>query len=893
MRIATPRSAGGVLGGFIGAIIMSVVAGILVTVAVTPVVAMSGIVANTAIGIFEDLPSHLNPGQLAQPSTIYAKKGDKKVKIADFYAQNRVMVGWDKIPQYVKDAAVAAEDPRFYTHGGVDILGVGRATLGELSGNEAGGASTITMQYVRNVQIQEAEAITDPEEHDAAYEEATKRSADRKLREMRYAISIEKEYSKDQILLGYLNIALFGRTVYGIEAAAQYYYGKKATDLTLAESASLMAIVYWPTRMQIDIKDNIPANTDRRNWILERMLDASKITQQQYDEAVATEVVPKITPRYSGCAMAETKKYRLGHFCDYVQRYIENDKAFGETAEERNAKLLRGGLKIMTTIDLDIQRAGVESMRAHAPAQYPGINLGAASVSVKVGTGAVLAMVQNRPFSDDPTFLKKNKKYTSVNYNTDYEYGGSNGFQVGSTFKPITLAEWLRTGHSVREIVNVNGRTVPLESFRASCLGGVYGSGPFKFSNDNLGVRGSQTVLTGIAQSLNGAVVSMQQKLDLCDTIKMAQDLGIHRASDQPVWTKADYKSKEIGKSMIGKIKNPTLNGNPRDLTMVPSNVYAGVDEIAPITMASAFAAFAGGGKVCTPVPIASITDHQGENVEFTKSKCRNAISKDVAAGVAYVLKFAVENVGFVGHARSSMGIPHLAKTGTTDDTLDNWTVGASTKVATATWLGNAGPYCYTKSDCRRVSTYAVGGGYNGLMAADQFIWPAMMNVADRKYGGDAFPEPSSDALKQTMAMVPDVRGMSFDEAKRVLEAAGFSVEDGGRTNSELPEGQVAETNPAGGSTVPAGSMIVIQRSNGKLSPLPNVVGLGYAEAVSTLQGAGFGSIDAQCVQGGSGGSDPSTPSSPQAGDVVKSMSPGAGKNVKRSQTVTLAVACT
>ena len=885
MRIAKPRSAGGVLGGFIGAIIMSVVAGVLVTVAVTPVVAMSGIAANTAIGVFENLPSHLNPGQLAQPSTIYAKQGDKRVKIADFYAQNRVMVGWNKIPQYVKDAAVAAEDPRFYTHGGVDLMGVGRATLGELSGNEAGGASTITMQYVRNVLIQEAESITDEDERDAAYNEATRRDADRKLKEMRYAISIEKEYSKDQILLGYLNIALFGRTVYGIEAAAQYYYGKKAQDLTLSESASLMAIVYWPSALQLDVEENIPANTDRRNWILQRMLDTGKITQAQHDEAVETEVEPNITPRYSGCAVAETKKYGLGHFCDYVQRFIERDAELGETPEDRNFKLMRGGLEIMTTIDLDIQRAGLKAMRERVPAEMKGINIGSASVSVEVGTGRVLGMVQNRPFSDDPAFLKKHKDdYTSVNYNTDYEDGGSNGFQVGSTFKPITLAEWLRTGHSVREIVNVNGRTVPLESFRAGCLGGVYGGGPFTFQNDNLGIRGNQTVQTGIAQSLNGAVVSMQQKLDLCDTIQMAQDLGLHRASDQPVWTEADYEAGAISKDQIGKIRVPTLNGDARDLTMVPSNVYAGVDEIAPITMASAFAAFAGGGKVCSPIPIDSITDPDGEDVPFTKSKCRNAISKDVAAGVAYVLQYAVNNVGFVGHARSATGVPHLAKTGTTDDTLDNWTVGASTKVATATWLGNAGPYCFSKNDCRRVPTIDFGG-YSGLMAGDQTIWPAMMNVADEKYGGDAFPEPSADAIKQTMARVPDVNGKGFDEAMRLLEAAGFGVADGGSKNSSIAKGLVAETDPPGGSMVVAGSMITIYRSNGEMSELPNVVGMGYGEAVSTLRGAGFSSVDAQC-------STNSDRENPRPGDVVRSMSPNAGRDAKRDSTITLTVAC-
>lgn len=365
VRSAKPRTAGGAIGGLLGALIMSLVAGVLVTVAVTPVVAVSGIAANSAISIFENLPNHLNPGQLAQPSTLWAKKGSRWSKVATFYAQDRQMAEWDDISQYVKDAAVAGEDPRFYDHAGIDVFGLGRAILGQVSGNDAGGASTITMQYVRNVLIQQAEALTDEEASEAAYKDATRQDADRKLKEMRLAVSVEKEFSKDQILLGYLNIALFGRTIYGIESAANYYYGKSSKNLSLAEAASLIAIVNNPSKLQIDIEENIPANQDRRNYILGKMLDTGRITQAQYDEAVETPVEPKITPRVSGCSVAE--KSGLGHFCDYVQRYIENDPSFGNTREERNFNFLRGGFDIYTTIDLDMQAAGLSAMKQRVP----------------------------------------------------------------------------------------------------------------------------------------------------------------------------------------------------------------------------------------------------------------------------------------------------------------------------------------------------------------------------------------------------------------------------------------------------------------------------------------------------------------------------------------------
>src|SRR5690606_21021541 len=135
VRTAKPRTPSGAIGGLLGAFIMSIIAGVLVTVAVTPVVAVSGIAASSAISIFENLPNHLNPGDLAQPSTIYARdSAGNQVELATFFAQNREMVGWDDISQYVKDAAVATEDPRFYTHSGVDVMGLGRAILGQATG---------------------------------------------------------------------------------------------------------------------------------------------------------------------------------------------------------------------------------------------------------------------------------------------------------------------------------------------------------------------------------------------------------------------------------------------------------------------------------------------------------------------------------------------------------------------------------------------------------------------------------------------------------------------------------------------------------------------------------------------------------------------------------------
>jgi membrane peptidoglycan carboxypeptidase len=746
-------------------------------------------------------------------------------------------------------------------------LASGRAVLQNAAGQNLSGASTITMQYVRNVLIQEAYSISDPEEQKQAYDKAMEQNMERKLQEMRYAISIEKKYPKDEILLGYLNIALFGRQIYGIESAAQYYYSTSAKKLTLAEAASLVAIVNNPSLYQLDVEENLAANEERRNKILDSMLRHGKITAAQHEEAVNTPVEPRITPREQGCFLAE-KTYGLGHFCDYVQRFIKQDPNFGEDEEERAFNFARGGYQIYTTIDLDMQRAGLEAMHGNVPAIMDGIKVGGASVSVGVGTGKVLAMVQNRPFNNAQDFLDSNPEYTNINYNTDFEYGGSSGFQIGSTFKPITLAEWIRTGHSVRDIVNVNSRTVQENSIRAGCLpDGVYGFGSFPFTNDNEGTRGNQPVLTAIANSVNGGLVSMQQRMDLCDTFATAQKLGLHRASDLP--TQDDGVTPTV----------PTLNGNVRDLSMVPSNVYGGIDEIAPITVASAYAAFAGDGTVCTPVPIEKILGPDGEQVPFTKSKCTEGVAPEVAAGVAYALEYTVNN-GLASHARSAAGVPHLAKTGTTDDVVDNWTAGASTTVATATWVGNAEPVKLWDGTMGRVSTKLFGD----LMTADARIWPAMMNVADQKYGGTAFPEPSATSIRQTMVTVPDVKGKSFDEAVSMLTQVGFDVSDGGEVDSSVAKGMIAKSDPDGGASIGLGSLVTIYRSNGRATEVPGgLVGSTGREAESALKSAGFSHVDFTCD--GSGKPDPRR-------DKVTSVSPGSGTEARTSSVITLTLNC-
>ncbi len=417
---AQKRTMSDVGAGILGIVGMSALAGVLVTAAVTPALAVTGMAANNSISMFENLPGFLDINALSQKTDIYATQPDGSPKLlASFFDENREEVPFEAISQYVKDAAIAGEDPRFYEHGGIDVQGTIRAALNEyVIGGDTQGGSSITQQYVKNVLINNGvSAATTQEEKDAAYLEATKTTPDRKLKEMRYAIALEKKASKDDILKGYLNIAGFGGRVYGIESAAQYYYGgKHAADLTLAEAASLIAIVNNPEKFRLDKPESetngantvdasgqpVPyaANKERRDYILGEMLKETKITQEEYDAAIATPIAPVIKPPSTGCQTAEGSAY----FCDYVTWVVKNQMDDPATPEvnEGEVMLKQGGLQIYTTLDPELQSTVETAMAENVPFSDPRFDVGSAAVTVQPGTGKILAMAQNKKFTNDP-----------------------------------------------------------------------------------------------------------------------------------------------------------------------------------------------------------------------------------------------------------------------------------------------------------------------------------------------------------------------------------------------------------------------------------------------------------------------------------------------------------
>ena len=841
----TKKTATGVLGGLAGLVGLSAVAGVLVTATVTPAIAVSGAAASSAITMFDNMPSYLEIDELMLPTEIYATASDgTEVQLARFYDQNRLPVAYDQINPVVYDAILSSEDPRYYDHGGVDLIGTSRAVISNVQGGATQGGSSISQQYVKNVLVQRCERdAPTTEDLQACWVEATTASGmdgiERKLQEMRYAIAMEQRYSKNEILLGYLNIANFGGTNYGVEAAAQYYFGTSAANLSLGQAATLAGMVQNPNTFRIDrpeSESNGAANgyqmtLDRRNYVLGRMLADGKISQEQYDAAHAEPIAPNIVPSTQGCENAGGSAF----FCDYVRTIVETDEAFGETPEERQAALRRGGLKIYTTVDLDLQKAAEDAISI-VPATHPNLDLGSTGVQLEVSTGRVLSMVQNRPYTQDADKAANDPAFTSVNFNTPYINGGSNGFLPGSTYKVFTLLNWLEHGHSVNEVLNGRQRNFTV---MADCDGGTQRITSNQIKNFQ-GVGGyNGTPMRFTADSLNTGFLAMSEKVSVCDTNKIAERMGVELANGGSV-TETNFVYDILGSKAI-----------------------------APIDMAGAYATIANKGIYCEPKAIDRVIDADGNELPLPETTCNRVLDESVAATAAFTLE-GVINGGSAGSSRTNDGVPVFGKTGIHEQ-IHTWMDGASSKVATVVWVGNV------KGEARLDRNSANG---RALWTIRHSIWPVMQRAANAKYGGDDFPRPDQNLTRQVLIDLPSVVGQSVDQARATLQAAGFSVNVGDAVDGSESAGTIVRQDPGAGR-VSGATVVTIYPSNGEGASIPGgLVGQTQEAAASSLRSAGFDNVSAQCTE---------NEDAPENGRVT-GVSPDEGTSTNRNTAVTLSV---
>ena len=631
-----------------------------------PIAGPTALVAKSVPSVFNELPGDLQTVAPAEESQLLDSSGGV---IAHFYDKQRIVVPSANIADVMKKAIIAIEDKRFYEHNGVDATGIARAFVTNLGDSGRQGASTITQQYVRNSLAERGYLEGDADQVSAATEQTT----ERKLREIKYAMALEKTQSKDEILTGYLNIAPFGPITYGVEAASQRYFSKSASELDYLEAALLAGLVQSP--VQYDPLTHPEAAQERRDTVLATMLEQGVITQEEYDKGIATSVDSMLHPTVSseGCSGAESSK---AYFCDYVLAQFLEDPTFGATRVERERLLKTQGITIRTTMDPAMQDAAYSSLTNTIPVgDASGLN--DALVSLDPRSGRVLSMAQNTTYGIEAG-------ETMSNYSAD------GNFQVGSTFKVFTLLQWFKEGHSAYETVGSANTFYPNGAFK--CDGRPITTEGYQV-NDLAGKTGTMNVVRATGQSVNQAFVNMASRVDFCSIFETAYDMGI---------------------TEDGEVPSP-----------FPANILGSVSG-SPLQMASVFATIANSGQQCKPQSIESVTDRDENVLKEFAADCKEVISPELANKTAALLTASAGQ--YYTSTRLGDGRPFAAKSGTTDGHANTWLTGFTPSLATATWVGHG------DNSSQEVSGVVINGVYHseifGETYVGQNIWAPYMTQA-------------------------------------------------------------------------------------------------------------------------------------------------------------------
>lgn len=611
--------------------LLSLFAGVLVAGLAIPVAAFVGVTSNSVARGFDELPLELRETPIPQRSKVLAADGSL---ITYFYSQNRQDVPLEKISPVMQQAVVSIEDARFFEHGALDVKGTVRALVNNATDGRTQGGSSLTQQLVKNILIQQAST---PEERKAA----TEVTPARKIRELKYAMSYEEKHSKQQILENYLNISYFGDGAYGIGAAARHYFSVSAADLNLTQAATLAGLVKNPVEYD---PVTYPENAlRRRNIVLAAMQAQGIITPEVAKTAMGQPLGLKITTFSNGCVSTKAP-----FFCDYVRRYLLQDKSLGKNEDERLHRIETGGLTIKTTLEPKFQRAADKAVTGRVAPTDDAIG---AQALVVPGTGAVRALAQSRPMGNN-----KKAGQTYINYTVPKSLGGANGFQAGSTFKVFTAAAALEKGYPTSTFFN-SPQSMNISGF-SQCDDD--GAGSWQVSNST--GSGGFDMTRGLRQSVNTYFAQLERLVGLCATTKMAAKMGM------PV---------------------PDIDDTYPSFTL-------GTLDVSPLDMAAAYATFPARGEYCKPMPITAITGPDGKVVKDYKPRCEKVLSQAAADSVNQILRGVQSSGGF--GAALQLNKPSAAKTGTTQKSRAVWYMGYTPKLVTSSMIAGANREGHWKS---------------------------------------------------------------------------------------------------------------------------------------------------------------------------------------------------
>jgi penicillin-binding protein 1A len=728
------------------------------------------------------------PAPLPQNSIIYAADG---TPITTLHAeQDRVLVPIDRIPQVMQDAVVAIEDKRFWTHRGVDLKALVRAAyVNATEGRIVEGGSTITQQYVKNTLV------------------GSDRTLKRKIREARLAWELEHEYSKGEILEKYLNTIYFGKGAYGVQSAAKKYFSKRASELNLVESALLAGLIAAPERYDpVDVPE---AAIGRRNRVLGRMRDLGMIEEPVYQEAVRSQLGLRLAP--------EKRRYRAAYFVEYVKEQILHDPLFGVTDRDRYDFLFKGGLRIHTTIDLQMQEAAENAV--NGVLSQPGDPSGALT-AIDPRTGHIVAMVGGRDFFAKP----KKDPVAQVNLATG---DGGTGRQSGSAFKPFALVAALESGISPQKTYQASSSiTIPLG----------YGA-PWHVQNYEGSGFGDITLEEATIDSVNVVFAQLIMELGPQRVVDTAYQMGIR-----------------------SRIRS------------VPSAVL-GTNEVNTLEMSSAFGTLATNGAHAQPVAIERITDATGRVLYEAEPIVEDVLNP----GIAWVATQILRKVILYGTGvAANIGRPAAGKTGTAQQWRDAWFAGYIPQLSAAVWVGFPRAQIPMVPPTTRIRV--TGGSFptqiwHAFMAAvtrrmpvKDFVKPEShfvslaVDVTQGCLANELTPsgnisvitfvrgtEPgkcttTTGVLPAPEVGVPSIVGLAVADAERLLQETGFVAASKTEFRPEYPEGTVIGQTPEAGTSAAVGTSvtIVVTSQQPPFVVVPNVIGQPEQMAQTNLGGAGF-----------------------------------------------------
>lgn len=505
--------------------------------------------------------------------------------------ERRIPVTIDKIPKHVQQAFIAIEDNRFYEHSGIDYRGTARALVSTLSGREVQGGSTITQQLAKNAFLTQERSIV------------------RKIKEAFIAKELEHKYTKDEILTMYLNQIYFGQGAYGIESASMYYFGKHVQNLDVAEAATLAAIPKSPN--YYNPFENPKESKSRQELVIDQMVKYGFISADSATKAKAKKLV------YS--TSHKQKNNPRGYFFDMISQKV--------IAEVGADALYKGGLKIYTTLDMDMQIAAEKAMH-HLPSYYTDGNkltqpqMALAAVDPK--TGYVKAMIGGR--GQD----KFNRATLAVR-------------QPGSAFKPFVYLTAMQNGFTPASIIEDKE-----EEFAKG----------WKPQNSDMQWHGKVSLRTALKRSFNVPTIKLAREVGVDKIVANVEKMGISTLVDSGAYSDVN-------------------------LAMALGGLSKGVN---PLEMASAYGVFATNGLYSKPIALLKIVDREGKVLYQAKTQTKRVVD----AASAYLTTNMLQDVLVSGTA-GGMGIgrPAAGKTGTTDTYIDAWFVGYTPDLSTAVWVGD------------------------------------------------------------------------------------------------------------------------------------------------------------------------------------------------------------